>query len=150
MLHLNSVDPCTLLTRDQVNELSLLDGTPDSQPDGPNCAWGRYPPRPDNAWIAQIILTHGAEYYLGSATGARQQQVDGFTAVATTPYPVWRPERQCLLYVDVAPGQSLEVSYHNLDGDYPGINHEVACQLAGQVAGLMLANLKARAAKGAR
>ncbi|HEY1972118.1 MAG TPA: DUF3558 domain-containing protein [Pseudonocardia sp.] len=149
-LRLDSVDPCALLTPAQVARLSLLDGIPSARPDGRDCVWGRNPPHPDNAWRAQVILTHGADYYRGSVTGAQLREISGYTAVATNSTLALNRDHQCLLYVDVAPGQSLEVSYHNLDGDYPGINHEVACQLAGQVAGLMLANLKARAAKGAR
>jgi hypothetical protein len=39
-------------------------------------------------------------------------------------------------------GQNMIVSYSNDFGDYPGINHQVACQQAAKVAVLMVGNLR--------
>ena len=88
-------------------------------------------------------MDHGAEYYLDSTTGAQVSQVNGFASVLTTP-PFQEPTRQCVAVVDVAPDQSLEAEYLNPDGDLPGMNHQVACQLARQVAELMVTNLSNR------
>jgi hypothetical protein len=141
-LRLNGINPCDLFTPSQVAQHKTLDGLPESTENGPSCAWENYSIKPGNSWAADFVLTHGAEYYLGSTTGATQTQVDGFTAVSTTSALAENPEYQCLLYFDVAPGQSLEVSYQNLNGDYPGINHQLACQLAAKAAHLMLTNLR--------
>ena len=86
-------------------------------------------------------MRYGAEYALGSQTGTRLENVDGFTAVETTS-PQTDPRLHCLLAIDVAPGQTLGVQYYNVAGDYPGINHEVACQQAEKAAALMLDTLK--------
>jgi Protein of unknown function (DUF3558) len=142
MLPLNGVHPCDLLTPSQVAQYKTDEGTPNSGGDGPNCQWSNFSIKPGNSWIAQIVLTHGAEYYLGSNTGTTQMQVDGFTAVATTSSLDDQPEHQCLLYFDVAPGQSLEVDYDNVTDDYPGLTHQLACQLAAKAAHLMLTNLR--------
>jgi hypothetical protein len=59
-----------------------------------------------------------------------------------TSSPYHDANRQCILAIDVAQSEHLEVDYDNLQGDYPGINHEVACQQASKAAELMLQNLR--------
>jgi hypothetical protein len=44
--------------------------------------------------------------------------------------------------VDAAPKQTMYVLYTNLDGDYPGISHQVACQQADRVAEMAVGNLR--------
>jgi len=113
----------------------------DQQPGSFDCIWSTFPTNPVNNWTTRAVLDHGAEYYLDSVTGAQLVQVAGFAAVQTSS-SLADPEKQCLLYVDVAPGQALDVQYINPNGDYPGINHQVACQLASKAAELMVANLR--------
>jgi hypothetical protein len=78
---------------------------------------------------------------LASATGAQVVQLDGFGAVQTAA-PYVDAALNCVLVVDVAQGQSLGVQYTNFAGDYPGINHDVACQLDRRAAELMVRNLR--------
>ena len=144
VLRLDGVDPCVLLTAAQLQLLAVNPGKPSQNNDGigsRDCLWRNFPAKPDNGWLARAILAQGAEYYLNSVTGAQIVQVDGFPAVETSS-SLADPDKQCLLYVDVAPGQSLEVQYLNGAGDYPGINRQVACQLAVKATELMLANLR--------
>jgi hypothetical protein len=46
------------------------------------------------------------------------------------------------MLVDVAPGQSLLAQYENDSHDYPGMNHQLACDKAQQLASDMLSTLR--------
>lgn len=106
-----------------------------------DCTWQGAAIKPDNIWNARAILKQGAEHYMDSVTGTQIVQVGGFTAVQTSS-DLADPQKECLLFVDTAPGQTLEVQYGNGRGDYPGISHQVACQQATKAAELMVANLR--------
>jgi hypothetical protein len=105
------------------------------------CDWDNGGGNPDNGWIARAIVKQGADYALGNAAPVQVVQVGGFSAVQTSS-PYHDANRQCILAIDVAQGEHLEVDYDNLQGDYPGINHEVACQQASKAAELILQNLR--------
>ncbi|MDT7585481.1 MAG: hypothetical protein QOE32_3031 [Pseudonocardiales bacterium] len=143
-LHLDEVDPCALLTAAQVNQLGTATGRSSANDDGPGsraCIWSNFPKRPDNDWSANTILEHGADYYLASTTASEIVQVAGFPAVQTSS-DFQDPNKQCVLLIDVAPGQTLQATYQNSHGDRPGISHQVACQQATKAAELMVANLR--------
>jgi hypothetical protein len=106
-----------------------------------DCTWDNDGGPPENGWVIRFDLQHDASYYLGSTTGAQVAQVAGFPAVQSSSAFV-DPKIECILVVDVAPGENLQASYQNLRGDYPGINHQVACQLADQVAEMAVKNLR--------
>ena len=145
-LRLDGLDPCALLTPAQVRQLKVEPGRAQSDQTTPGsitCAWSSFPMRPTNAWTATTITDHGADYYLDT-TGAQISQVDRFAAVLTTSPLQELATRQCIAVVDVAPEQSLQVQYLNPDGDLPGMNHQLACQLARQAAELMVTNLSNR------
>jgi uncharacterized protein DUF3558 len=146
VLPMTNVDPCSLLTDAQVRQLGVEAGeryvNQDDMP-GPDCRWLNFPERPDRRWIAQPVTNRGAEYALGSTTGAEIVQVQGFSAVQTSS-PYGDPRWSCLLFVDTAPGQSLLVSFINESGDDPRMTHERACHAATVGAGLMIHNLRAR------
>jgi hypothetical protein len=46
------------------------------------------------------------------------------------------------MLVDVAPGQALSATYTNDAHDYPGINRQLACQKAQDLASDLLATLR--------
>lgn len=146
VLPMTNVDPCSLLTDAQARRLGVEPGrryeNQDDMP-GPDCRWTNFPETPDRRWIAQPVRTRGAEYALGSTTGAQVVQVQGFSAVQTSS-PYGDPRWSCLLFVDTAPGQSLLVSFINESGDDPRMTHERACQMATAGAGMMIQNLRAR------
>jgi len=107
----------------------------------PGCLWNSTNARPDDSWIAKTITKRGAEYALGSVTSTKVVDIGGFPAVQTaTAYG--DPAHECLLFVDVALGQSLQVEYLNQRGDHPGISHETACQLATTAATDMVTRLR--------
>lgn len=54
------------------------------------------------------------------------------------------PNFFCGLLVDVAPGQALSAAYANNARDYPGMNRQLACDKAQQLATDMLDTLRAQ------
>ena len=145
-LKLDTVDPCALLTGAQESQLGVPVGTRYDNSDelgSSACQWANHA-KPDNRWLVRLIVKRGADYALGSTTGVQVVQIGGFSAVQTAA-PYQDPTTNCVLVVDVAQGQSLGVQYGNAAGDYPGINHDVACQLDRKAAELMVQNLRALA-----
>jgi hypothetical protein len=146
-LKLDGVDPCALLTAAQQGQLGVEQVGQANNSDelgSAACQWGNNGAKPDNRWLARLIVKRGADYALGSTTGVQVVQIGGFSAVQTAA-PYQDPNTNCVLVVDVAQGQSLGVQYGNAAGDYPGINHDVACQLDRKAAELMVQNLRALA-----
>jgi hypothetical protein len=146
-LKLDGVDPCALLTAAQQGQLGVEQVGQDNNSDelgSAACQWGNNGAKPDNRWLARLIVKRGADYALGSTTGVQVVQIGGYSAVQTAA-PYQDPNTNCVLVVDVAQGQSLGVQYGNAAGDYPGINHDVACQLDRKAAELMVQNLRALA-----
>jgi hypothetical protein len=146
-LRLDVVNPCALLTGAQRTKIGVRAGVSGGDTDefgSPGCVWLNAADHPDNSWVAKTVTKRGAEYALGSVTGAKVVSVAGFSAVETTSNFA-DPQRECLLYVDVAAGQSLQVEYLNQRGDHPGINHDIACQLATSAASDMISTLKTNA-----
>lgn len=145
VLALDGIDACALLTETQRRELGVKLGKRGDNiedPHSPACDWSNFPNVPDNGWVARIITRYGADHALGSQTGVQVVTVDGFPTVQTSSPEAGDPKENCLLFIDVAPGQTLETSYQNGTGDYPGITHEVACQQATKAAELMVDTLR--------
>jgi hypothetical protein len=107
---------------------------------GADCVWSNLPKSPDNAFTGGPVTNHGAEFALGKEP---LRTVDGFAATTTTSLGS-DPNFYCLMLVDVAPGQALAAGYGNGAKDYPGMNHQLACDKAQQLAGAMLQTLRAQ------
>ena len=144
-LRLDGIEPCSLLTEAQAGRLGVNSGTAadasaSSGPlRGPSCLWSNFPNSPDASFLSRAVLTQGAELGLGREP---LRTVDGFAA--TTEGSIGTdPSHYCLMLVDVAPGQSLSASYENGRKDYPGMNHQLACDKAQQLASAMLTTLRA-------
>jgi hypothetical protein len=144
-LRLDGVDPCALLTSAEQTKLGVEQvGKIDDADQFRSlvCQWGN--PGgivPENAWIARAIVKQGADYALGNTAPVQVVQVGGFSAVQTSS-PYQNANTECILAIDVAQGEHLRVEYDNRAGDFPGINHQVACQQASKAAELMLQNLR--------
>jgi len=146
-LKLDGVDPCALLTAAQQKQLGIEHAQRDDNSDelgSAACLWDNSGGNPDNSWVARMIVKRGADYALASTSAVQVVQVAGFSAVQTAA-PYQDPSTNCVIVVDVAQGQSLGVQYLNSRGNYPGINHDVACQLDRRAAELMVQNLRALA-----
>jgi hypothetical protein len=144
-LRLDGVDPCALLTDAQQKQLGVGGGSAvgveaSSGPlRGPSCTWDNFPKRPSNGYFGRAVLTSGAEFGLGSEP---LRTVDGFAAT-TAGSTGTDPAYYCNMLVDVAPGQALGAQYDNNAHDYPGMNHQLACDKAQQLASAMLTTLRA-------
>jgi uncharacterized protein DUF3558 len=145
VLPLDKVDnPCALLTDAQVRQLGVEPGQSQVNADempGPDCLWSNFPARPDRGWVAQPLPYRGAEYALGSTTGAQVVRVGAFSAVQTSSALV-EPRFNCILFVDTGPGQSLLVQFSNVMADDPTMTHARACQYAITGATMMIQNLR--------
>jgi uncharacterized protein DUF3558 len=144
-LSMDKVHPCLLLTSANSRVLGVGVGKPGEDTDSSRsgyCDWSNNLATPDTAYLARLYVAQPADYALDSETGHQVVTIDGFAAVQTAAGGN-DPNTHCLLFVDVAQGQSLSVLYVNRRGDYPGINHEVACGLARDAAGMMVRNLRA-------
>jgi Protein of unknown function (DUF3558) len=147
-LRLNGVDPCQLLTNTQKNTLNVeqnSSGKNDDQLGSLDCAWttpvtASRNPRPSNSWAAFAVLNQSADYALGNQAPVQTVQLDGYSAVETSS-PTVGPDSECLLFIDVAQGENLTVRYDNFEDNYPGMNHQLACQLARKAAALMMQTL---------
>jgi hypothetical protein len=73
--------------------------------------------------------------------GATVLQVGGFPAVQTRS-SVFEAAYHCIYLVDIAPEQTLNVSYGNDSKDIPGMNHDLACKQTAKVAEMVVANLR--------
>jgi hypothetical protein len=144
-LRLDGVDPCALLTPAEVARLGVDQGDRFDDADqfrSLSCDWANSGGvKPEKSWIARAIVKQGADYALGNIAPVQVVKVGGFSAVQTSS-PYQNAERQCILAIDVAQGEQLRVQFDNRAGDFPGINHQVACQQASNAAELMLQNLR--------
>jgi len=142
-LSLDDVDPCSLLTDTQRAQLQVRRGSPDTDSSGPFkgrvCTWLDQND-PNAGYDGTAALHQGAEFALG---GEPVRSVGGFAATTTVSAGT-DPNRFCGLLVDVASGQSLAADYSNNGHDYPGMNRELACFKAQQLAEAMLSTLRAQ------
>lgn len=144
-LRLDGVNPCSLLTDAQAKQQLDTNGgyfgadEGGSPVAGDMCLWSNFPRRPDNEWSATTVLHQGAEFALGKEP---PRTVDGFAATSSGSSAA-DPARYCGMLVDVAPGQSLLVTYDNSRKDDPGLNHQLACDKAQRAAEMMITNLRA-------
>lgn len=140
----DGVDPCGLLTEAQRSQFGVGAGQPSSTDyggpnKGPSCAWLSLTPPPDYGYSARAVLNRGVD-----AVHSQEppRVVDGFAAVTTGTIGT-DPAIYCQIFLDLAPGKALTVTYDNDGHDIPGMNHQLACDKAQQAAALMLANLRA-------
>lgn len=144
-LRLDGVDPCALLTGQQVSALGVSAGVREQNTDelgSADCQWRNSAEEPVVfGYLARLIVKRGADYALDNSTGAQVVTLNGFSAVQTTS-PHVNPKEHCLLLIDVAQGESLWVQWMTLPPDYPGLNHEMACQKAQDAGRIMLTNLR--------
>lgn len=135
-LPLTGLDPCTLLTSAGQRALGVQTAT-DGFSGNPTCQWSTLGGTPANRWQFELDTGYGAAAGL-AVEGARLTRVDGFGAVETDGLD---HGTSCRLWVDTAPGQNLNVIYSNPDGTRRDMTHDLACQLSGQAAELLVESL---------
>lgn len=143
-LPLTGLDPCTVLTDQQLDELGVGNPRAGVSPDefaSQQCLWSRFPAEPQDYYLVRLAVGRDARDALRSTTGATVRDVAGFAAVETVS-PESLPERNCVLFVDVAAGESMIVVYDYLGTTVP-MTTALACEKARTAAGLMARTLQA-------
>lgn len=143
VLPLDGVEPCALLAGPGARQLEVGPGSPHGSTrtgDAAQCQWSTLPARPDDDWVARVLLYQGANTKFINPSDTPLASVDGFSAVQITPPS--NQARECVLYVDVAPHQSLLVEYSNDAPAGPGTTHAGACQKAQTAATFMVQRLR--------
>jgi hypothetical protein len=147
-VRIDGVDPCSLLTEEQREELGLdgqqvLDRRPTSlYPGGdvPYCTISGFEPRA--VWTAvSLVATTGIERYAADdlLVDVRPAEIRGFPALTAIPQ---RFTEWCSVVVDVAPGQLIDVRFAD-GGRPPPIPQEQLCDDAAVVADRVMATLLA-------
>jgi hypothetical protein len=135
---IDGVEPCSLLTEQQRSELGL-DGRPSSSTassalfggDEPACVVRGFTPRAVSVGVG-VVTTAGIELFTSGKLDATvtAMQVQGFPAVVAIPT---RFTDYCSVFVDVAPGQLLDIQFAD-GGRKPPIPQGQLCRDAGRVA----------------
>ena len=142
-LRIDGLDPCKSLTPAQVSSLRVkFSGRVEpGVKRGPGCAWKHSPTEPVETYTVDANANGGVELVL------EQPQltvigVAGFGAVET-PALYSSGKNECIINVDVATGQAVQVSYF-YDGSTVPMNHEIACQKARNAAELAMQTILAK------
>jgi hypothetical protein len=139
-------DVCHMLTLSQHEQLKVSNGSTDQGAYqygfniGPGCGWPGRTLSPMVTYGARLVLNHGA----AASQGAEQPRVVGGFAAVLTAAPGFDPTYHCDLMIDVAPDQTLMAGFDNPTKDFPGMNRQLACDRAQQLADMLLTNLRTR------
>lgn len=134
---IDTLDPCDALTTRQLRELDVTDPvfTDDTDGRGARCRWDRAD-EPVEAYVIARVTTVGAESSLTNPRGAGIISIAGYPAVETQGETAPR-NSNCIVIVDVAPGQALLVQY-----DFTGVSlpmtRPLACEKARAAAELAM------------
>jgi hypothetical protein len=138
-LSLVGVAPCGLLVGPAVAQLGVGPGVPygSIQEGDAECLWSSIPAKPGGSWLARTLIYQSADTAL-SNPDAQVIQIAGFPAVQTSD-PTADPTHSCELYIDVAPNQSLLVTF--VGNDSTTTVRQGACQQAVRAATAMVTTL---------
>ncbi len=143
VLHIDGIDPCGTLTIAQLKSLGVtIYGA--SKPEGkrgPSCDWIHSPTEPIENYSVGINTRGGVELVFGQPQ-LEVTTVAGFGAVQT-PALYGTGEQDCVVNVDVAPSQAVQVGYFYNGATVP-MTHEIACQKARHAAELAMQTILAR------
>lgn len=140
-LKLNSVDPCKLLTADQMKQLQAISTRAVDLPlvDGAKSPSCHYSGEDSFTYTIGAVTHDGASYWLGGGNfDAKVISVADFGAVEIQLKGV--SGFDCSVAIDVADGQQLMVSYIPTSANKPA--QSVVCGNAEKAAGFALATLK--------
>jgi Protein of unknown function (DUF3558) len=134
---IDRLDPCSVFTRDQLGALGVHFYTADAPNGkrGPGCDWIHSPAEPVESYTININTQGGVELAFGTPD-LEVTKVAGFPAV-TVPALYSSGKLNCLVGIDVAPGQAVQVSYFYNGATVP-MTHELACQKARNAAELAM------------
>jgi len=143
-LNIEGVEPCGTLTAFQLKSLgvarygaSVAEGTR-----GPGCEWIHSPTEPVEHYSVGINTRGGVELVFGQPE-LEVINVAGFGAVQT-PALYGSGNQDCVVNVDVAPSQAVQVAYF-YNGQTVPMTHEIACGKARHAAELAMQTILAQA-----
>jgi hypothetical protein len=144
-LHVDHMDPCATLTLAQLASLALhfQDAEPADANGGPTCFWAHTPEEPVEGYSIRLNTSGGVEQTFGNPRGVSATTVAGFPAVETQNYQAPR-DTTCIVGVDVADGQGVQVNY-TYNGSTLPMARDIACQKAKAVAEMAMQTLLTRA-----
>lgn len=136
-LRIEDVDPCTALNSDQVNTLRVQYHSRSAPlpPRGPGCDWIHSPYEPIEAYTVAINTDGGIELAFGQSQ-LTVIDVAGFGA-AEVPALYGTGQNDCVVFIDVATRQALQVGYF-YNGVTVPMTHEIACAKARNAAELAM------------
>jgi hypothetical protein len=143
VLQVDQIDPCGVLTTTQVKSLGVARYGA-SKPDGKQdegCDWIHSPSEPIEHYTVGISTSGGVELVFGRPE-LEVTTVAGFGAVQT-PALYGTGKQDCVVNVDVAPSQAVQVAYF-YNGTTVPMTHEIACQKARRAAELAMQTILAR------
>ena len=108
---------------------------------GPGCDWIHSPTEPVESYTVDVNTRGGVELAFGQPQ-LKVITVAGFGAVET-PGLFSSGKHDCIVNVDVAPGQAVQVSYF-YNGSTVPMTHELACQKARNAAELAMQTILAK------
>jgi hypothetical protein len=139
-INVDGLNPCMLLTADQLDRLDVSGGTfkPADRRGPDSCSWDRSTAEDGfHSYLVGVDATVGAE--LSLVPFAVVVTVAGFPAVLT--HNQYRSyETQCIVVLDVAPGQTVQVNY-DYNGPRLPLTREETCGKAQQAAEMVMENL---------
>jgi Protein of unknown function (DUF3558) len=142
-LRIDGFDPCGGLTSDQQTSLGVRffsTYAPNGKL-GPSCDWNHSPTEPVESYTIDINTHGGVELAFGQPQ-LSIVKVAGFGAVET-PSLYSSGNHDCIVNVDVAAGQAVQVSYF-YNGSIVTMTHEIACQKARNAAELAMQTILAK------
>jgi hypothetical protein len=143
ILDIEGIDPCGTLTVAQLESLGVVryGASVPSGKRGPSCDWIHSPSEPVENYSVDINTRGGVELVFGQPR-LQVTTVAGFGAVET-PALYGTGEQDCLVNIDVAPSQAVQVGYF-YNGTTVPMTHEIACQKAHRAAELAMQTILAR------
>jgi hypothetical protein len=140
---IDGLDPCSALTAAQLTSLHVLYYAKDDPEGsrGPGCEWIHSPTEPIETYTVDINTKGGVELAFGQPQLA-VLTVAGFGAVST-PGLFSSGQHDCIVNIDVAPSQAVQVGYFYNGASVP-MTHEIACQKARHAAELAMQTILAK------
>lgn len=144
VLNVEGVDPCGALTPAQVKSLDVVryGASPPNGKQGPACDWIHSPSEPIENYSVGINTRGGVELVFGQPQ-LQVTTIARFGAVQT-PGLYREGDRDCVVNVDVAPSQAVQVAYF-YNGQTVPMTHEIACAKARNAAELAMQTILAQA-----
>ena len=144
VLRIDGIDPCGTLTPAQFSSLNVVryGGTGPGNKRGPSCDWIHDPQEPIENYSVDIN-THGGVELLFGQPQLEVITVAGFGAVQT-PALYGTGTEDCLVNVDVAPGEAVQVGYF-YNGTTVPMTHALACEKARHAAELAMQTILTQA-----